>query len=71
MSKFVIEKNVSAPMAGRKKYPWGQMEVGDSILFTVAEGGLAANAAYTFGLRYGKKFTKHAVEGGIRIWRIA
>jgi hypothetical protein len=71
---FEIEKDhvVPASVTGigrREKYPWSQMEVGDS--FFVANGELrkVAGAACHAGRRANKKFVVRAVEGGVRAWR--
>ncbi len=75
MSKFVIEKNVPIPLKGnvRRKYPFAQMEVGDSI-FVAGDAAKTENiscSANAYGKRNGAKFSARCVEGGVRIWRIA
>ena len=65
-----IEKNVekTEPRGGKLKYPWDQMEVGDSILIT--ENIHAARcAAVNYGRYHGKKFSTRKTGGGLRIWR--
>ncbi|WP_168220229.1 hypothetical protein [Azospirillum thermophilum] len=55
----------------RTKWPFGDMEIGDSFL---AAGVPSANAfggrvvAATY--RTGFKFTMRRVEGGVRVWRV-
>jgi hypothetical protein len=82
MNDYKIEKNV--PMAdspcgrgSRKKYPFDQMEVGDSFLILCKEGeekratSIRVSSSmyrYTF---FGKRFSQRSVKGGIRIWRVA
>ena len=72
-SNYVIEKNVPLAQkngAGRKpKYPFRQMEVGDSFM---APGGNLKTMQTTtrlVGLQLGCKFKTRAVEGGVRVWR--
>ena len=72
--KFVVESGIELwGMKGRgrtEKYPWAQMEVGDS--FFVAWGNPASFTAYwQAGIRHGMKFAKRSVDGGVRIWRVA
>lgn len=70
-----IEKNITMPTTetGRpKKYPFADMEVGDSILFKDEKtGGRAYSAAQMCSKRSGtKKFSGRMTESGLRIWRI-
>ena len=68
-----IEKDVAppAPSGPRAKYPYGRMEVGDSVYIKGATiPGREYAAAMQNGERNGKQFTGRKVEGGIRIWRI-
>lgn len=82
LDKFVIEKDIPldcviTKKAGRPaKYPFADMEVGDSIL---AEGDTcntekckAYNAAKEYGRLHGIKFSGRAQgDGTVRIWRVA
>ena len=69
---FVIEKGIPVAKArGRKKYPFGDMEVGDSFLADMSQRQRLANAACFYGKRNNCRFTVRAVEGGIRVWRVA
>ena len=53
--------------AGRKsKYPWGEMEVGDSFF---VPGAKTAPIRPQKLHEAGMKFTSRSVEGGFRIWR--
>lgn len=66
---YVIEKNVPTPKVfgrGCSKYPFSQMQVGDSF---VADKK-ARCAATNFGKRHGLKFSSRAEGDSIRIWRI-
>lgn len=70
---FTIDKNVSQPN-GRTRYPFDQMEEGDSILFKdFGQAKSARVAALRFVRRYRPSwaFTVRSVpsEGGWRLWR--
>jgi hypothetical protein len=75
-----IEKNVQIPAVHSKhKYPWDQMEVGDSV-FIQAEKGESlyklkrkvGPAARYYGDVTGKKFKTLLMreENGVRVWRL-
>jgi len=71
-----IEKNIPTPETlgggARKKYPFDEMKIGDSIFIEgqVIQGGAFSSARY-FEKKLGIKFTARSVDGGVRIWRIA
>ena len=74
MSDFVIEKGVPAPEARyRNKYPFGEMEVGDSFFVPGGEAGKLSNSASVYARYHGRKlkFSARKVEGGARVWRVA
>ena len=71
-----IDKGIAVPdysIRGRTPiYPWADMGVGDS--FFVSNGRVAAFRSTCRGacVRHKpKKFICRAVEGGVRVWRIA
>ena len=76
-----IENNVKLPeVHSKNKYPWGQMEVNDSVLIKPDEGQSlyelkrkVGPAASYYGDVTGKKFKTLLMweEEGVRIWRIA
>ena len=76
-SNFCIEKNVPLPPARAcTKYPFGDMEVGDSFLVACTDDqrravltrvGVAANSHRR---RHGRRYSSRTVSGGIRVWRI-
>ena len=70
---FEIEKFVPIPAgyAKSKKYPFSEMEIGDSILFGESDMKAARSYSHAFGVRHGMKFTTRLVDGGMRIWRIS
>lgn len=84
---FKIEKDVPLPQgAGRgwRKYPFCDMEVGDSFLVPRDEvklrsvgsnGRLGAATIYTaasqYGRRLGRRFTARKLpDGSVRVWRV-
>lgn len=60
--------------SGRKaKYPFGTMEVGDSVLFDgekLSSSCKPYSAARSHGEYTGKRFIGRTVDGGVRIWRV-
>lgn len=70
----MIEKNIPIPNSqtkiGQSKYPFAQMQVGDSILASGPHPERACNSAYQYGKRFAMKFAVRRVENGYRIWRI-
>ena len=74
--EFKIEKNISVPqnnLVGGRKYPFNEMEIGNSILVSGGTAYSARNAAYCYASRNPPtRFTSKILEdGSIRIWRIA
>jgi len=66
MNQPLIEKGV--PIPGR--FPFGQMEVGDSFVITTKRS-TAAVAARRYGDKHKMKFvTRKMDNGAIRIWRV-
>ena len=76
---YEIEKNVQIPVkhtkGGRKpKYPFGEMEVGDSFIVEGrcwSETSSFRTAAFYFGTRHNIKFSVRKInENSVRCWRI-
>lgn len=66
-----IDKTIPLPRGKTQgKYPWREMEVGDSFLFP-AEKAFPRQAARTAGQRLNRKFTVRKTDEGFRCWRIA
>lgn len=67
-----VEKGVPIPESkqGMPKYPWKEMEVGDSIFVPWAKSVSSFSAHWYAQKSTGKKFIKRAVDGGVRVWRI-
>lgn len=73
VGEFKIEKgiplskvNLSRPF----RYPWAQMEVGDSFIFQ-GERKNIATVAHAYGRRHNIKFATRNMPDGVRVWRIA
>ena len=73
---YRIDKNVPLPSktgSGPLKYPFGDMAVGDSILFEdepARSQSRPATSARLYGLRNGVKFRCWTEGSGVRVWRI-
>ena len=73
---FKVEKGFeigSTKRGPKPKYPWREMEVGDSVLFKydfVNGTTKEQMSSYAYGKQSGKKFSGRKVDGGMRIWRI-
>jgi hypothetical protein len=76
-----IEKNIPIPEPKKRKtkYPFQQMEVGDSFFYPLKEECNTAllqmklnNAACTYCRKNneGKKFKTTQLKSGVRVWRI-
>lgn len=66
-----IDRGIPAPRrrGGVRKYPWLEMEVGDSFLFS-ATGSYPYEAARTASKRYApKRFRAGKSADGMRVWR--
>lgn len=58
----------------KKKYPFAQMQVGDSFFFeelTEVESAQASGKGYSKRHNPEFRMTRRKVEGGYRLWRIA
>lgn len=79
VSAVQIDKNIPMPdrlpgNAGNgrwSKYPFAEMEVGDSFLVTDTPRNKISSAANQAYKRLGFKFKTGKVDDGIRVWRIA
>ena len=64
-----IDKNIPVPDEQRRKYPWREMEVGDSFAFPPGlktyEHVKQANGRY-----FPKKFVLRKMNGTYRCWRM-
>lgn len=70
---FQIDTGIAMP-TGRTKYPFGDMQAGDSILFKDEK---QANSARVSALRFVRthapewQFQLRKVDNGWRLWRVA
>ena len=66
----MIEKDIPLPRSTRqRKYPFVDMEPGQSAFFEEKLGGKAYKAANAVGQRYNRTYIARYENGGIRIWR--
>ena len=67
---FKIEKNVPMPTEARGrngKYPWPNMQVGDSVVVDYT----AKQASYKYAIYHGLTFTaRRQDDGNYRVWRV-
>lgn len=75
MNEIKIEKGIPQPptKGGKKKYPFGEMAIGDSFLVPTDNNGAGSVrcAASYYGSRHpGFKFVVRMVDGGCRCWRV-
>lgn len=63
-----IEKGI--PIRLYYRYPFGDMEVGDSFFVENIKTSYLANAAHHYGRRHNKKFACRKEGTGSRVWRI-
>ena len=73
---FSVEKNVRmSPRHKNSKYPFAEMDIGDSILVPAGvEGGTirVGVAARSYAAYSGKKFSRKTLQNGdMRIWRVS
>lgn len=69
-----IDKDIPMPtrrqgMGRPAKYPFAEMEVGDSFFSTETRNRLAAASSHA-GSRHEMKFAILSVDGGFRVWRV-
>ena len=73
MPEYEIEQGIEIPplsSRGRKyKYPWPEMEPGDSVFFSDKTSSQISGSCQSWGKRHGQKFVTRTVEGGVRVWR--
>lgn len=67
MSEYKIEKGIPIPEKSRFKYPFRDMDVGDSVFIPGKKSDRISGA---FFVHRPKKFMCRKTDGGIRVWRI-
>lgn len=75
-----IEKGVEIPdVHSKNKFPWAEMEVGNSVVVEAEEGQslfalkrIVGPSARYYGIVTGKKFKTLMIreENGVRVWRL-
>lgn len=70
---YTIEKDIPLPEhRGRpNKYPFPDMDVGDSFAVPLDEVSSVRNAAYAWAFRHDWKLAVRKTDEGARCWRIA
>lgn len=79
--EFPIRKGVPLPHSSgnttkQERYPWREMDVGDSFVVPFRGGDVAkqqasvATVAKHASKRHGHKYTTRRLEGGIGVWRV-
>ena len=73
---YAIEKNVPPPAfhgaPNRLKYPFKEMEVGDSFSVPPEDKDRVRSSASLAGMRLSRKFTlRRQDDGSFRVWRIS
>ena len=68
---YEIEKNIEIPSNKHQKYPWDDLEVGDSFLMPDGNLNQARSASNSWAMRHNVEFAVRTVDGGVRVWRIA
>lgn len=76
--EYIIEKDIEImKVKACRKYPFGEMQVGDSFIICETYSRALMGKFYNAGNNYGKlqdprkEFSTRKVNGQIRIWRIA
>ena len=68
---FKIEKGIQVPGNNQTKYPFRDMDVGDSFVVPSELRTRVAVRARQWGVHNNKKFTVRKTDGVIRVFRIA
>jgi len=70
MSDIVIEKNVVLPKERNKnKYPYLEMEIGDSFFVENGKLSLICNLNYRMFKLHAKRYIARSEDTGVRVWR--
>ena len=77
MSRYIVEDGVQIPEkktnARQSRYPFGTMQVGQSVLITDRKPDTVNSAIQAIKRQpehRDKKFVKRKMEGGVRVWRV-
>lgn len=70
-SQFKIERGIPLP-ARRNKYPFAEMQIGDSFSAPLSEERRLSASAAARGFAIGAKFSVRRVDADtVRVWRVA
>ena len=67
---MLVEKLVPLP-EGKKRYPYKEMDVGDSFFVDAGKLQVVCNANYRASKRLGMQFIARKEVEGVRVWRTA
>lgn len=71
MNEIKIEKGVPVPSPPmRAKYPFKDMEVGDSFFVSSEYIDKVRSSAASYARAHGMKFTTRQEGDGLRVWRV-
>ena len=68
-----IAKNIPIPEGGKGRplvYPFGNMEIGDSVYVDGRKKASIQAACRGYGKRHNMRFTTRAEKSGLRVWRV-
>jgi hypothetical protein len=68
MISIEVTKDVPIPES-KRRYPYVEMQVGDSFVVVGGRMQIVCNANYRAGKRLGRRFIARREEGGVRVWR--
>lgn len=67
-----VEKGIPMPPPrSHTKYPWHDMDVGDSFFIKDGNTNKVSTAGRTNKQKTGRSYCVRQVEGGVRVWRTA
>lgn len=71
MNSFAIEKGIPVPPEkDTKKYPFKEMQIGDSFFIPGAKTSAVISGPITYRkTRYREQYMCRCVDGGLRVWR--
>ena len=67
---MLVEKLVPLP-EGKKRYPYKEMDVGDSFFVDAGKLQVVCNANYRASKRLGMQFIARKEVEGVRVWRVS
>jgi hypothetical protein len=68
--RITIDKGVPMPVGSATKYPWLQMEIGDSFFTNVSTSTMGAGHSAR-AKKDGHKYVTRKEGTGCRVWRVA